>query len=177
MVRLPAAHPHVLLELNPDFSMSSGHVTLVRAAARNGDYNTFKAALELPQRGCVAKLDWFSGHVKIIKYLLSLPGINAANMSGFTPIGNAAAAGPLVLVQALLEGAQGRIDLNKKSNDEDTPLLIAAANNNYEALENCSPFQTGSNEPGRGRQHAAHMHSPQWVQEGPRANAGTPSLA
>ncbi|KAF8458725.1 ankyrin repeat-containing domain protein, partial [Kalaharituber pfeilii] len=54
---------------------------------------------------------------------------------GFTPIHNAAAAGPPALAQAILEGAQGRIDLDRKSNDGKTPLSVAAAQNNHEVLK------------------------------------------
>ncbi|KAF8475481.1 ankyrin repeat-containing domain protein, partial [Kalaharituber pfeilii] len=84
-----------------------------------------------------AKLDRFDGHVKIIKHLLGLPGIdpNAADDYGFTPIYNAASSGPPVLVRALLDGAQGRIDPDRKSDHDNTPLSVAAAQNNYEALE------------------------------------------
>ncbi|KAF8464461.1 ankyrin repeat-containing domain protein [Kalaharituber pfeilii] len=56
-------------------------------------------------------------------------------MRGFTPIHNAAAAGPPALAQAILEGAQGRIDLDRKSNDGKTPLSVAAARNNHEVLK------------------------------------------
>ncbi|KAF8465047.1 ankyrin repeat-containing domain protein [Kalaharituber pfeilii] len=172
MVRLLAAHPRVSLDPN-DYSQNLSSRTHLGTAAWKGDYDTFRALLELPgadlnigdasNRGIVLcqaatggleprngqqwrELIWnhdsgvrdrFDGHIKIIRHLLALPGVdpNAADVRGFTPIHNAAAAGPPALAQAILEGAQGRIDLGRKTNYGKTPLSVAAAQNNHEVLK------------------------------------------
>ncbi|KAF8457044.1 ankyrin repeat-containing domain protein [Kalaharituber pfeilii] len=174
MVRLLAAHPRVSLDPN-DYSQNLSSRTLLGTAAWKGDYDTFRALLELPgadlnigdasNRGSVlcqaatgglpveprngqqcrqrtwnhdsGVRDRFDGHIKIIRHLLALPGVdpNAADVRGFTPIHNAASAGPPALAQAILEGAQGRIDLDRKSNHGKTPLSVAAAQNNHEVLK------------------------------------------
>ncbi|KAF8459195.1 hypothetical protein BDZ91DRAFT_800016 [Kalaharituber pfeilii] len=73
-------------------------------------------------------------HVKIIKQHAGID-LHHAGLDDVTPIHCAAAVGHPVLVQALLEGAQRRIDPNKKSEKDYTALSIAAALNHYEILD------------------------------------------